>query len=50
MTWDLQTFQCADNIHHFPKDRIAQSKLKNFKVNFAVYEQPYDDLVWVRVR
>lgn len=49
MTWDLRTFQGTDSIRQFLKDRLAQSKLKNFKTSFAVYEQPYEDLAWTRV-
>ena len=49
MTWDLRTFQGTDSIRKFLKDRLAQSKLKNFKTSFALYEQPYEDLAWVRV-
>ena len=49
MTWDLRTFQGTDSIRQFLKDRLAISKLKNFKVSFAVYENLYEDLAWVRV-
>ena len=49
MTWDLRTFQGKDKIRTFLKDRLATSKLRDFKVSFAKYECLYEDLAWVRV-
>ncbi|KAJ3553462.1 hypothetical protein NM688_g3601 [Phlebia brevispora] len=48
MTWDFRTFQGKDKIRHFLKDRLANSKLKDFKVSFAEYESLYEDLAWIR--
>jgi ketosteroid isomerase-like protein len=49
MTWDLRSFQGPQNIKKFLEDRLAQSKLKNFKLHFAQIDDLYEDLAWVRV-
>ena len=49
MTWDLRTFQAPESIGNFLKDRLAASKTKNFKLTIANYDQPYEDLGWIRL-
>ncbi|KAI0770913.1 FAD/NAD-P-binding domain-containing protein [Trametes elegans] len=47
LTWEFRTFQGAAKIRKFLQDRLAQSKLSNFKLTGAKLENPYPDLAWI---
>lgn len=49
MTWDLRSFQGPERIRKFLQDRLRQSELRNFKLDFAEVQDLYEDLAWVRV-
>ncbi|KAI0697450.1 FAD/NAD(P)-binding domain-containing protein [Cytidiella melzeri] len=48
MTWDLRNFQGQVKIKQFLKDRLAISKLSNFKLTFSNVDDLYEDLAWLR--
>lgn len=48
MTWDFRTFHNHSEIKPFLQDRLAESKLSDFKITLAAIDKPYDDLTWVR--
>ncbi|KAI0344345.1 FAD/NAD-P-binding domain-containing protein [Trametopsis cervina] len=48
MTWDLRSFQGPAKIKQFLSDRLALSRLSNFKLTSATVDDLYDDLAWVR--
>lgn len=49
LTWDLRTFSGKDKIRTFLTDRLALSKLHDFKMrdDYTGLQQPYPDLLWI---
>jgi len=51
LTWDFRTFSGESKIKQFLTDRLAQSKLQNFRLKDELLglQQPYPDLVWINL-
>ena len=47
LTWAFRTFQGAPKIRKYLQDRLAASKLTDFKLTDAKLETPYPDLAWI---
>ena len=49
LTWDFRTFSEEYKIKQFLIDRLAQSKLENFRLKDELLglQQSYPDLVWI---
>lgn len=49
LTWDFRTFSEEYKIKQFITDRVAQSKLQNFRLKGELVglQQLHPDLVWI---